>query len=173
MKILWEIDREHVAVVILSRTINTDNKDFGKLIWIKTLGNTPIFSECVENFISVYNTDPLKTQEKADSYLKGKTEACKIVLVIHMTIKSEVQLEFSKSSFVIFTEKLWLCMRYLEQYYLLCAWFYLETATFDADQEHIQEVPGNILLNFRVSSIRVSGCWGERDCLNASIKLKS
>lgn len=70
MKILWETDREYVAVVILSRTINIDNKDFGKLIWIKPLGNMPIFSECVENFLSVYNTDYLKTQEKADSYLK-------------------------------------------------------------------------------------------------------
>lgn len=136
MKIVWEIYREYVAVVILSRTINVDNKVFGKLIWIKPLGNMPIFSECVRNFLSVYNTDSLKTQEKADSYLKWKTEACKIVPVILMTIKPEVQLEFSKSIFVMFTEKLWLCMRNLQQYYLLCTWFYLEMAISDADQGH-------------------------------------
>lgn len=147
-----------MAVVILSRTINIDNKDLGKIIQIKPLGYMPIFSECVGNFLSVYNTDPLKTQEKADSYLKGKTEACKIVLLLHMTIKSEVQLEFSKRVFVMFTEKLWLCMRYLEQYYLLWTWFYLEMAILDTDQEHIHEVLGNTLLNFRVSGIRVSGC---------------
>lgn len=114
MKIHWEIDREYVSVAILSTTINIDNEDFLELIWIKSLGNMPIYSECVENFLSVYNTDYLKPQEKADSYLKGKTDACKIVLVIHMTIKSEVQLEFSKSVFVMFTETPWLCMSYLE-----------------------------------------------------------
>lgn len=75
-----------------------------------------------------------------------------------MTIKSEVQLEFSKSVFVMFTEKPRLCMRYLEQYYLLCTWFYLEVRILDADQAHIYEVPGNAILNFGVSSIRVNGC---------------
>lgn len=112
---------------------------------------------CCEFSIS---TDSLKTQEKADSCLEGKMEGCKIVLVIHITMKSEIQLEFSKTIFVLvmFIEKLWLCMGYLEQYYLLCMWFYLEMAILDADQEHILEEPGNTLLNFRVSSIRVSGC---------------
>lgn len=117
----------------------------------------PIFSECVGNFLSVYNTDSLKTHKKADSYLKGKTEACKIVPVIHMTIKSEVQLEFSKSIFAMLTEKLWLCMGYLEQYYLLCTWFYLEMAISDADQEHqgTWEHPAKF---YSISSFRVSGC---------------
>lgn len=112
---------------------------------------------CCEFSIS---TDPLKAQEKANSYLKRKIEACKIVLVIHITMKSEVQLEFSKSIFVfvMFIEKLWICMGYLEKYYLLCMWFYLEMAILDVDQEHILEEPGNTLLNFRVSNIRVSGC---------------
>ena len=72
----------------------------------------PILSECVGNFLSVYNADSLKTQ--VDSYIKGKIVACIIVLVIHRTIKFGVQLESSKSIFVMFIEGLWLCMTCLE-----------------------------------------------------------
>lgn len=90
MKPLWEIDKEYVDVVILFRTINVDHKDFGKLIWIKPLGNMSMLLECVREFLSVYNADSLKTQEKVDSYLKGKIVAFKIVLVIHIAIKFEV-----------------------------------------------------------------------------------
>lgn len=73
-----------------------------------------ILSGCVGNFLSVYNADSLKTPEKVDSYSKGKTVARKIVLVIRMTIEFGVQLESSKSIFVMVIEELCLCMTCLE-----------------------------------------------------------
>lgn len=74
----------------------------------------PILLECVGNFLSLYNAHSLKTQGKVDSYIKGKIVACKTVLVIHMTIRFGVQLESSKSIFVMIMDELCLCMTYLE-----------------------------------------------------------
>lgn len=88
-------------VVILSRTINVDHKDFGKLTLIKPLGNMSILSKCVRNFLSVYNAYSLKIQGKMKSYTKGKILAHKPVLMIHMTIKFRAQLELSEHIFVM------------------------------------------------------------------------
>jgi len=108
----------------------------------------PILSECVGNSLSAYNAESLKPQ--VDSYIKGKIVECKIFLVIHMTIKFRVQLESSKSIFVMVIEERWLCTTCFEKD---CpSRLSLVIAVLDADQEHIWDVLGNIFLIFNIST---------------------